>query len=221
MISLHAVSKWYKAGAETRTVFDSLNLNLPSDSRLGILGGVRSGKSVLLRLLAGLDEPSSGDIVRHAALSFPIGYARAFRPNVSGRETVYHAARLYGADPEEVMEVVASVSDLGAMLEEPMRRFPQTDRATLAYAISYALPFDTYLIDEFIAIGTPNFRLRCKQMFEIRAQSAGIILATNNGRKVKDNCTMVGVIVEKKLRLFDDVQEGIDVFERLELLGAE
>lgn len=220
MILLKSMSKWFRAGPERRAVFEGLNLELPSNARLGVLGGVRTGKSVLLRLLAGLEEPSTGEIERHAALSFPIGYARAFRPNVSGRETVYHAARLYNADPDEVMEVVAKVSDLGAMLDEPLRRFPQSDRATLAYAISYALPFDTYLIDEFIAIGTPNFRLRCKQMFELRAETSGIILATNNGRKVKENCTMAGVIVDKKLRLFDDVQEGIDLFERLELLGA-
>ncbi len=220
MIFLSAVTKRFQAGSEQRTVFHNLNLELPSNARLGVLGGVRSGKSVLLRLLSGLEEPSIGEVVRYAALSFPVGYARAFRPNMSGRETVQHAARLYGADPGEVLEMVALVSDLGAMMDEPLRRFPQSDRATLAYAIGYALPFDTYLIDEFIAIGTPAFRQRCMQMFEARSRDSGFILATAYPRKVRDHCDMVGVIADQQLRLFDDVQEGIDFFERMEVLGA-
>jgi len=220
MIVLDGVSKRFRTGGTSKTVFEGLDLQLPTDARLGILGGAQSGKSTLAHLLAGLEEPSSGRIHRYAEVSFPIGYSRALRPNMSGRENVQHAARLYGADPAEVLDLVARTTDIGPMLEEPLRRFPHADRAMLAHALGYALPFDTYLIDEFVAVGPPRFRERCFKMLDARCQESGLILVTMYPRKVREHCDRVGVIAQGKLTLFDRLQEGIDYFERLEVVGA-
>jgi capsular polysaccharide transport system ATP-binding protein len=220
MIVLDGMTKRFIAGSEVRTVFEDVTLELPTDGRFGILGGPRSGKSVLIRLLAGLEDPTAGHLARYSALSVPVGYAGGFRPNMSGRETIQFAARLYGADPYEVLNLVTLVTELGDMIDEPLRRFPHADRTALAYAISYALPFDTYLFDEFIAVGTPAFRARCMEMFHSRAAEAGFILATSHPRKIHEFCTSVGVLSGKNILLFDKVQDGVDFFETQGVQGA-
>jgi capsular polysaccharide transport system ATP-binding protein len=217
VILFDRVTKAYQVGSTSRIVLQDVSLELPSHERLGVLGGSKSGKSTLIRLLAGLEDPSSGRILRYADLSFPIGYSRALRPHMSGRENVQHAARLYGADPVEVFEYVAAATAFGPMLDEPTRRYPQGDRTVLAAAIGYALPFNTYLIDESIASGTPEFRNRCFKMLETRCQDSGLILATQHPRKVRQYCNQVAVITEKRLELFENIQKGIDFFERLEM----
>jgi capsular polysaccharide transport system ATP-binding protein len=213
MISLRGMTRIAQTGAEEWPIFDSVTINLPTDRHCAILGGEQSGKSVLIRMLSGVEEPTHGTIVRHARLSFPVGYTRAFRPHLTARQNVEHAARLYGADPREVAHFVDEVTGLGTLMDDISRRLQPRDRGMFAFAMSYAIPFDTYLIDENIGLGSSEFREICHSMLAHRAQDAGFLLATRNIKKAKDYCDMGAVIINAKLVLFDDIRDAIEAYK--------
>jgi capsular polysaccharide transport system ATP-binding protein len=213
MIALKGVSRSFQAGGEETVVFNDVTVNLPTDRRCAILGAERAGKSVLIRLLAGVEEPAEGEIIRYASLSFPVGYLRGFRAQLTGRQNVEHAARLYGADPDEVIRFVDEVTGFGTRMHEPLHRMQLRDRIMLAYAMSYAIPFDTYLIDENIGAGPADFREMCHSMFAHRTKESGMLLATRHVRKALDYCDMAAVILDRKILLFDDLQDGIEVYQ--------
>jgi capsular polysaccharide transport system ATP-binding protein len=213
MISIRGMSKSFSTGSKTEVVFDNVTLDLPSDRRCAILGGEQSGKSVLVRMLAGIEEASAGTVTRHVNLSFPVGYVRAFRVLLSARENVQYAARIYGADPAEVIAFVDEVTGFGPQMDQPVRHMQLRDRVCLAYALSYAIPFDTYLIDEQIAPANAEFRELCQSMFAHRAKEAGVILATRNVRKALDYCDVGAVIKDRGLVYFADIKEAVKVYE--------
>ncbi|WP_428332143.1 ATP-binding cassette domain-containing protein [Novosphingobium sp.] len=210
MIRLHGLTY---LGQNGDTMFDSVSVELPADRRLAILGGKYSGKSTLVQMLCGVMKPTHGYVERYTRISFPGGYLRGFRPAHTGRHNVMFAAKIYGADPDEVFEFVRHVSGLGDKIEIHMRLMTPQDRARLSYVLTYALPFDTYLFDNSIGAIDPEFRARCEAMFEARTRTAGAIVATGNVRIARQHCDCAYVIRNRGLDFYEDVNEAIAVFD--------
>ncbi len=209
MIELIGVSKTYRVGTGERSIFKDIDTILPTDERVVILGGKDSGKSTLVRLLAGLERPTSGAIRRYAKLSFPAGHTRGLKLNLSGRQNLIFVASIYGADPDEVCEFVSSTTGLGHAMEEPLRKLPMPERLSFCYALTYAIPFDTYLFDNAIVWGTPEFRRRCQAMFEARSEASGMIVATGNVKLAKEIGGVGGVLRDGALRMYPSVNDAV------------
>jgi capsular polysaccharide transport system ATP-binding protein len=221
MIHLHNVSSVLTSGRLRTNVLDDVSIALPTDRRLVILGQDGSGKTTLIRLLSGAVMPTSGAVVRHARVSFPVGFSGGYKRTLSAHENIAHVARLYGADVDEVVEFVSQVTGFGHALGELFEDLPSHIRGRLAYAVSYAIPFDVYLIDNSVAWGDQDFRQKCEQMYEARAQTSGIIYATRAPRFARRYGGTVGAILHNgKLVLYDDLDRAIWDFERLENTAA-
>jgi capsular polysaccharide transport system ATP-binding protein len=213
MITIQRMTKSYSMRGQHLTVFSDVSIEIPTDRPVAILGAEASGKSALIRMLSGLEGPTLGAIDRYAAVSFPVGSVHALRPHLSGRQNAQHVARLYGSDPDEVAAFVAGVTEMGGHFDEPIRRLPTGLRGALAWAIAYAIPFDTYLIDESIGFGSTQFRTRCEEMLQARAEHAGFILATGRVQKAWQLCDCAVVIAERKLHWFDDMLAAEAAFQ--------
>ncbi len=215
MIALEGVTSVWHSAAATITVLDDVTIKLPTSERFAVLGSERSGKSTLIRLLSGLILPTGGVITRHARVSFPVGFMGGYKNALTVRENIAHAARLYGVEANQVVEFVSELTGLGLALREPYGNLPQVYRTRLAYAASYAIPFDVYLIDNKIAAGGSEFRQRCEQIFEARAMSSGFILATNTPRYAKRFADKGAILHNGKIFLYGDLERAIWDFDRL------
>lgn len=212
MIRLQSLTYAYRKGA---AVVDGLTIDLPSDRRLAILGAQQSGKTTLVQLLSGLLSPSAGSIERHARLSFPAGYQRGFRMASTLGQNLTFAAKIYGADADEVIAFVAEVTGLGAMVDRPLRDLSVQDRMNTSFALAYALPFDTYLFDNTFSVGEPDFRAKCQAMFQARSRTAGVILATRFARTALQFCDCALVLDKGRATYFDTIAEGVAAYELL------
>jgi len=211
MIRLDNVTYTYARG---KTVIANLAIDLPTHRRMAVLGPAETGKTTLIGLLSGVIDPAEGRIERFAHLSFPAGYSRAFRFSHPARQNLAFAARIYDADPEEVIDFVGGILGLGAELDRPMRDMPIPTRMALAYALTYALPFDTYLFDNIIGPGDPANRDLWRQLYDARTVSAGAILATRQPRVAEAHCDCALVMRRHAAPVFcDDIREAIALFE--------
>jgi capsular polysaccharide transport system ATP-binding protein len=210
VVILNSVDKCFRGVYGERRVFAGLSARLPTDRRLALLGAQGSGKSTLISLLAGLEEPSAGSIIRYARLSFPVGYSRGLKYYMSARQNASHAARIYEADIDEVVGFVEQVVDIGEEFDEPLRTLTAHQRAAFAFALAYAIPFDAYLLDGHIGSGDAEFRRKCFAMFEGRiAGGAGVILAVRDLRTARRYCDCGAVIRDGRLLVFDELEEAI------------
>jgi len=216
MIVLDRVSSTLAAGRLRKCILDDVSLSLPTDERLAILGHEGAGKSTLIRLLSGALLPGSGSIRRHARVSFPVGFSGGYRRGLSAYENIAHAAQLYGADVDEVVNFVSRLTGIDAALDEDYGDLPQHLRVRLVYAVSYAIPFDVYLIDNKVAVGDQEFRARCERVYEARMQEAGCILTTSLSRYARRFGTRIALLTQGKLVLYDDMERAIHDYERLE-----
>ena len=210
MIRVDGLSHAYAKG---RPIFSELDLVIPTNRRVAILGGTGSGKTTLLNLLAGIDTPQSGRIERDARLSFPGGFQRGFRQTSTMRQNAMFAARIYGADPDEVVEFLGDVCMLQDELEFPLRELSVQTRIAFSYLLTYTLPFDCYLFDNVIGPPQPEVREICNRLYAARTAEAGSIIATRQPRFAEQYCDCGVVLAKGSARFYDTIAEAIAAFD--------
>ena len=213
MIELRRVSKAYPTRHGWVTVLDGIDLTIAPGEKIGIVGVNGAGKSTLIRLLGGTERPTSGFISRGMSISWPLAFGGAFQGSLTGLDNLRFICRVYGVSFEDKVEYVQAFSELGHYLREPVKTYSAGMRARLAFAISMAVEFDCYLIDEVIAVGDARFHERCNiELFEKRKERAYVIVS-HVIANIKDYCQRVGVLHQGRLHMFDNFDSAYTFYQ--------
>ncbi len=208
MIAIDNVSKVYGTRLGPRTVLDSINLRVAAGEKIGILGRNGAGKSTLIRLISGAERPTRGQIHRGMSVSWPLAFGGAFQGSLTGLDNLRFICRIYGSDIEPVIPFVEAFSELGVYLREPVKTYSAGMRARLAFAISMAVEFDCFLIDEVITVGDSRFHEKCQhELFEKR-QDRAMILVSHDPSYIRKHCQRAAVLAAGKLHNFAEVEEA-------------
>jgi len=215
MIEVVGITKSYRTAKGRNFVFKDLNFTIPDGRSVAILGRNGVGKSTLLRLLGGQDAPDKGYIRSSSSISFPVGLSGGFQGSLTGRQNVKFVARVYGKSQAELRGIVSYVetfAELGKYFDMPVNTYSAGMRGRLAFGLSFAFPFDYYLIDEALSVGDANFRKKAEDEFKKKIGSANMILVTHGVGQVKVFCDLVILLGKNEVKVFDDVDEGIRAY---------
>lgn len=219
MIDLQRVGKQYPSRHGMVTVMENLNLRIRRGERVGILGRNGTGKSTLIRLISGAEMPTSGSIARSMSVSWPLAFTGAFQGALTGMDNLKFICRVYGVDPRSRVGFVQDFSELGRALYEPMKTYSSGMRARLAFAISMAVDFDCFLIDEVIAVGDARFHERCRvELFEKRGDRAFVIVS-HEEHNIRAHCQRACVLHQKRLHEFADVDTAFAFYNEVSAAG--
>lgn len=213
MITLNNVRKVYSTRQGQRTVLDGINLCVQKGEKFGILGRNGAGKSTLIRLISGAELPTSGNVHRGISISWPLAFGGAFQGSLTGLDNLRFICRIYGAEIEPAISYVEEFSELGVYLREPVKKYSSGMRARLAFAISMAVEFDCFLIDEIVSVGDSRFHEKCHiELFEKRKDRAMILVSHDPGY-IRAHCDHAAVLVAGKLHSFDLVDDAFAFYQ--------
>lgn len=208
MIHFQDVTKQYPTRRGPVTILDKINLQIRPGEKVGILGRNGSGKSTLIRLMGGAESPTSGSIKRSMSVSWPLAFGGAFQGSLTGMDNLRFICRVYGVDLLSRIDFVQDFAELGSSLYEPLRTYSNGMKARLAFAISMAIEFDCFLIDEVIAVGDARFHERCRvELFEKRADRAFVIVS-HEVHSIREYCQRACVLDGGKLSEFGDLDSA-------------
>jgi capsular polysaccharide transport system ATP-binding protein len=214
MISIENVTKVYHTRKGPHTVLDDVSFKLERGRNLGILGRNGAGKSTLIRLISGAESPTSGRIRRGMSVSWPLAFGGAFQPNMTGLDNLKFVCRVYGVDWRPLVPFVEDFTELGVYFREPVYHYSHGMLTRLAFALSMAIEFDCFLIDEAMVVGDARFHERCHvELFQKRKDRA-FILVTHEANVIKLYCEKASVLHQGKLHPFDTVDEAYDFYTR-------
>lgn len=220
MIRFRNVSKSYRAGSSRKQILTDATFTLPWRN-IAILGVNGAGKSTLIRMLAGAELPDEGEIRRDVSVSWPLGFDGGFHGSLSGLENLRFICRIYDRDMDEVAAYVAEFAELGRYLYMPIKTYSSGMRARLAFAISMAVDFECYLIDELTAVGDARFQERCAREFARKRKESKIIMVSHSESTVREYCDMGGVLVDGRLDLYDDLDSAILAYRQVLMTTQE
>ncbi len=217
MITADRVSKDYRSetGHGTHRALNEVSFSIARGEKLALLGRNGAGKSTLIRLLSGMEQPSTGTIERTMSVSWPVGLDGGIGGSMTGNDNIRFISRLYDKPVELMREFVDDFAELGKFLAEPVKTYSAGMRARLNFALSIAIDFDCYLIDEIITVGDHRFQRRSQEeLFEKRADRS-LILASHVPDIVKTYCSRALILHRGRGKMFDDLDLAFDIYHDL------
>jgi capsular polysaccharide transport system ATP-binding protein len=215
MIEIKNLYKRYHNHHGSDWVLKDINLTIPTGVSVGLIGANGAGKSTLLRLVAGMDKPERGEVLRHSRVSWPVGLAGGMQNNMTGRQNVKFVARVQGSGSEEVKRVIQFVeefAEIGEAFDEPVRTYSSGMRSRVSFGLSLAFDFDIYISDEATAVGDRAFKEKAKALFQSKIGQASLIMVSHSEGILKDLCQAGLYLKEGRAYWYDDIKEAIKTY---------
>jgi capsular polysaccharide transport system ATP-binding protein len=218
-IILKDVTKYYQMKNKKNYILKNCNIEIPGDKNIGILGRNGAGKSTLLRMLGGIEKPNSGKILLpDKTFSWPMALSGGFQPSLSGLDNVKFVARIYGFNDkelDEMLEEIKEFSELGSFFYEPIKTYSSGMKAKLAFALSTAIKFNYYLIDETLSVGDRHFKDKCKMKIDNIKSDSKVLLVSHDLAILKEMCDIVLMVQNQDIVIYEDVDEAINIYNNL------
>jgi capsular polysaccharide transport system ATP-binding protein len=215
MIVVEDLYKRYKtAHGPGKWVLQGVNLTIPRNVNVGLIGSNGAGKSTLLRIIGGIDHPNRGRVERRCRLSWPMGQG-GLEPTLTGRENAKFVCRVHGHqdDLADRLAFVKDFSELGEAFDEPVSTYSSGMRSRLQFALSVAFDFDIYISDEVTAAGDAAFRKKASAAFEAMANRAGLIMVAHDEGTLRQFCRAGIFLCEGKAHWFDDIEDAFKAYK--------
>jgi len=216
MITCKNLTKVYEHhGGGKKQVLNGVNFTVSRGDRFALLGRNGAGKSTLLKLIGGVELPTSGKIIRGMSVSWPLGFAGGFQGSLTGYDNTRFIARIYQKNATEVRGFVEDFTELGRQLKMPVKTYSSGMRARLAFALSLAIDFDCYLIDEVILVGDQNFQRKCHTELLEKRGDRTMIVASHSTDFVKEFCNKAVIIHNGAAEVHNDVAFAVNKYSNL------
>ena len=203
VLEFRNVTKSFWNGKFRTVILAEASFTVPLGGGLGILARNGTGKSTLINMMAGIERPDSGEIIRAARVSFPVGMKPGVVGALTGAANVRAIARIYDSDPDRAEAWAAEFSELGPHFYLPVRTYSSGMKTRLGIALLLALEFDIYLIDEAFSVGDGAFGEKAALYMRDRLKQATVVMVSHNLNQLRNFCETAAVLDQGRLTMFD------------------
>lgn len=214
MLEFMNVSKSFWTGTQRKVILDRASFRVELGQSLGILAPNGTGKTTLINMMAGLEKPDEGEIVRACRISFPLGFMGGILPLLSATENSRYIAQLYGLDPDYVEAFCRWVCDLEEYFDRPLGTYSAGMKARFQFSLLLALEFDIYLIDEGMPRTTDaNFNRKAGTILAERLKSATVIIVSHQADTLEKFARRAAVLKDGQFYQFDSLEEAKRLYD--------
>jgi ABC-2 type transport system ATP-binding protein/lipopolysaccharide transport system ATP-binding protein len=180
---------------ELVTALDGVSFNVEKGRTLGLIGENGSGKSTMLKIVAGITKPSSGRITTVGKISALIELGAGFHPEITGRENVFINGIMLGLTKREISEKfdeIVSFAELEEFIDAPVKTYSSGMYMRLGFSVAINVNPDILLIDEVLAVGDASFIPKClDRIDDFRRRKKTILFVSHGLDTVEKICDKV------------------------------
>ena len=201
----HGIGPWVLRG---------VNLTIPPDCSVGLIGGNGAGKSTLLRIMGGVDYPTKGEVRRHVKVSWPMGFGGGLQGSMTGRQNTKFVARIHGMEHDipRILQRVQEFAEIGTAFDVPIKTYSSGMKSRLQFALSLAFDFDVYISDEVTAAGDRAFQAKATKAFKDLVGKASIVMVSHSESTLRDFC-QAGIWLHRgQAHWFDQIDDALRAY---------
>lgn len=210
--------KLKKAHVEEFQAVKGVSFRVPKGEILGIIGKNGSGKSTMLKALAGIFNPDQGsiDLKGHTVSLLSIGVG--FQKEVTGRENILLSGMLLGFSEEEIrakMPEIIEFAELGRFIDMPVKTYSSGMHSKLAFSITAILETEIMLIDEVLSVGDAKFKKKsyAKMKELISNKNRTVVIVSHSESTLLDLCDRVMWMHDGEIKRIGDPEEVLEEYQ--------
>lgn len=217
------LKEWLLSGGlrQKRKLFralDGVSFQVYQGQVLGLIGENGSGKSTILKAIAGITAPTSGRVEVQGRVSSLLEIGTGFHPEMTGRENIYLSAALLGISQqtiEAVFDDIVHFADLEEFIDTPVKHYSSGMYMRLGFSIATRVDPDILLIDEVLAVGDEIFQKRCKDVILKMADSGKtLVFVSHDLGAVNEICTRCLLLEQGKIVADGPPREAIHEYQK-------
>jgi ABC-type polysaccharide/polyol phosphate transport system ATPase subunit len=201
---------------ETFHALRGVSFSVPKGATYGIVGRNGSGKSTMLKCVAGITKPTSGRVTVDGRVSALIELGAGFHPEISGRENVFINGIMLGLSKREItrrFDEIVEFAELEEFIDAPVKTYSSGMYMRLGFAVAIHVDPDVLLVDEVLAVGDEGFTHKCLDKFaDFRRRGKTILLVTHALGLVERFCDEALWIDEGRNRAAGDPRRVIGAY---------
>ncbi len=202
-------------------VFEALkgvSFEIEEGKILGIVGKNGSGKSTMLRAIAGIFSPDKGKIDLHGHSISLLSIGVGFNKKLTGRENIYLSGMLLGFSEEEIAKKereIIEFADIGKFIYKPVKTYSSGMYSKLAFAITAILETDIMLIDEVLSVGDAKFKEKSYNKMKelISDEQRTVIIVSHSLGTIRELCDEVLWLNDGKIMMKGSAEEILPKYE--------
>lgn len=210
--------KMKKSKVEVFEAVRGVSFSVPEGEILGIVGKNGSGKSTMLRAIAGIFSPDSGSIDLHGHSISLLSIGVGFNKSLTGRENIVLSGMLLGFSEEQVkakMDEIIKFAGLGKFIDMPVRTYSSGMYSKLAFSITAVLEADIMLIDEVLSVGDVKFKKKSYNKMKelISNKDRTVIIVSHSSDTLRKLCTSLMWLHDGEIKMIGETEEVLQAYE--------
>jgi len=186
-------------GYEMQQALKDISFEVKKGEFFGIVGRNGSGKSTMLKLLAGIYTPTKGTVQVNGKLTPFIELGVGFNPELTGRENVYLNGALLGFSRKKMGSMyndIVEFAELKRFMDQKLKNYSSGMQVRLAFSIAIRAESDILLIDEVLAVGDADFQRKCFSYFKtLKKNNKTVVFISHDMGAVREFCDR-GILVD-------------------------
>lgn len=199
---------------------DDVSFEVKKGEAFGIIGRNGSGKSTMLQILAGIINPTSGQVQVNGRIAALLELGSGFNPENTGYENIYMNAAILGVSKDKIEEKINQIvefADIGDFVNQPVKTYSSGMYIRLAFAVAINVDADILLIDEALAVGDVFFRQKCyTKLNQLKKEGKTIVLVSHGMNEVEQFCDRALLLNKSKTLMCGDCREAVQRYYLLE-----
>ena len=211
--SLLAIKK-----TETFEAVKGISFDVEEGQILGIVGKNGSGKSTILRAIAGIFSPDEGTIDLHGHSVSLLSIGVGFKNKLSGRENIYLSGLLLGFTKEQINEKIDEIiefSELGSFIDRPVKAYSSGMYSKLAFSITAILETEIMLIDEVLSVGDAKFKKKSYEKMKslITNDDRTVVIVSHSSETLRGLCDNILWLHDGEIKMQGKADEILPLYE--------
>lgn len=198
---------------------DGVSFDIRKGERVALLGSNGAGKSTILKLIARVVRPTSGEIRTRGRVGSLLEVGAGFHPDLTGRENVELSGAILGIPKnlmKEAFPKIVEFAEIGEFLDTPVKRYSSGMYLRLAFAVASHVEAEIMLVDEALAVGDLNFQKKCfTKIRSLHSSGATLVFVSHNQETILDLCDR-GITLDRGKIVHDaPIREAVEFYTQL------
>ena len=198
---------------------DNVSFSVNQGDVFALVGFNGAGKSTMLKLIAGVLQPTEGSVKVQGKIAPLIEVGAGFDPDLTARENIYLNGALLGhtkAYLDEHFQNIIAFAELEKFVDVPVKNFSSGMYARLGFAIATESRPDILIVDEVLSVGDYQFQDKChRRISEMIAQGTTVLMVSHNINTIKSMCTKAAWFDQGKLVAVGPAQEICERYQHI------